>query len=70
MAERRAARRRGGMVASRRQEPGALFHPRPGGVAEAVGPSLGARRPLVAGLVIWIAAFVLLGPRSSGSVFC
>ena len=61
-----AARQHGDTVASRPQDPGALFLPRPGGVAEAVGPSLGARRPLVAALVIWIAAFVLLGAAIIG----
>lgn len=66
MDEKAAARQHGGTVESRPEDPGALFLPRPGGVAEAVGPSLGVRRPLAAALVIWIAAFVLLGAAIIG----
>ena len=55
------ARKRGAPVVSRPRHPADLFLPKPGGLAGAVGPYLGARRPLAAALVIWIAAFVLLG---------
>ncbi len=61
-----AARKQGGPAAARPRDPGTLFLPRPGGLAVAVGPSLGARRPLVAALVIWAAAFVLLGAAVIG----
>ena len=61
-----AAREHGGTGASRSQDPGALFLARPGGVAQAVGTSLGARRPLAAALIIWVAAFILLGAAIIG----
>jgi undecaprenyl-diphosphatase len=61
-----AARRRRSTIAPRPQEPGALFLARPGGVAEAVGPALGARRPVAAALVIWVAAFLVLGAAIIG----
>ena len=38
-----------------------VFTARPGGPAESIGRSLGARRPLLAGVLVWLIAFVLLG---------
>jgi membrane-associated phospholipid phosphatase len=61
-----AAREHRGTGGSRPQDPGALFLARPGGVAQAVGTSLGARRPLATALVIWVAAFILLGAAIIG----
>ena len=61
-----AAREPRGAGPSHAQERPDLFRARPGGLAEAVGTALGARRPLVAALVVWIAAFVVLGAAIIG----
>ncbi len=39
---------------------------RPGGLADAVGRSLGARRPALAAVIVWVVAFVVLGAATIG----
>lgn len=39
---------------------------RPGGLTDAVGRSLGARRPALAAVIVWVVAFVVLGAATIG----
>ena len=39
---------------------------RPGGLADATGRSLGARRPALAAVIVWVVAFVVLGAATIG----
>ena len=39
---------------------------RPGGLADAIGHSLGARRPALAAVIVWVVAFVVLGAAIIG----
>lgn len=61
-----AGRKPGDAGPPRAHESWALFRARPGGLTESVGVALGARRPLVAALVVWIAAFLILGAAIVG----
>lgn len=63
------ARKRGMPDDPRPRDPNSLFAPRAGGPAGVVGPYLGARRPLVAAIVVWAVAFVVLGAAIIGLGF-
>jgi undecaprenyl-diphosphatase len=39
---------------------------RPGGLADAIGRSLGARRPALAAVIVWVLAFFVLGAATIG----
>jgi len=42
-------------------KPGDVFVPRSGGIADSIGHTFGARRPVLAALAVWAIAFVALG---------
>jgi membrane-associated phospholipid phosphatase len=47
-------------------EPRDILTARPDGLADAIGRSLGARRPALAAVIVWVVAFVVLGAAIIG----